>query len=35
MIPDQFQPTDEIRAMCVGVYDTLLDAKEAFEKGEL
>lgn len=35
MIPDQFQPTDEIRAMCVGVYDTLLDAKKAFEDGEL
>ncbi|MDO4175095.1 MAG: HAD family phosphatase [Eubacteriales bacterium] len=35
MIPDLTQPSEELRAACVGVYDSLLAAKKALEQGEI
>ena len=35
MIPDLFQPTDDVRAGCAGIYDSLLLARDAVEAGEL
>lgn len=32
MIPDQIQPTDEIRALCFGVYDNLIAARDALKE---
>lgn len=35
MIPDQIQPTEEIRKLCVGVCGSLTEAMEAIKKGDL
>lgn len=35
MIPDLVTPTDELRVHCAGVYRSLLEAKQALERGEL
>ena len=35
MIPDMNQPTDEIRAIAAGVYESLLDVVEALKKEEI
>ncbi len=35
MIPDQLPPTDEIQALCVGVYETLHEAARAIYEGKL
>ena len=33
MVPDLIEPDEELRQRCIGVYETLLDVKEAFEQG--
>ena len=35
MIPDLFQPTEELRQRCAGIFESLTRAKEAVETGEL
>lgn len=35
MIPDLLEPTEEIRALCKGVYPSLIHAMEAIQGGEL
>ncbi len=35
MVPDAMQPTDEIRELCVGVYASLHEVREAIERGEI
>lgn len=35
MIPDLFQPTEELRENCTGIFSSLTDAKEAIIKGIL
>ena len=35
VIPDMNQPTDEIRAIAAGVYESLLDVVEALKKEEI
>ena len=32
MVPDLSQPDEEMKELCVGIYDSLLDAKEALEE---
>ena len=33
MIPDTMQPTDEIKNLCAGVFDNLLEARRAIQRG--
>ena len=35
MIPDTMPPTDEMRALCTGIYSSLRDALDAIRKGTL
>lgn len=35
MIPDQLQPTEEIRALCFGVYDDLIAARDALKNAAI
>lgn len=35
MIPDQVEPTDEIRVLCSGVFENLTLAAKAINEGEL
>lgn len=35
MVPDYLKPDEEIRSLCVGVYDTLFEALEALRAGEI
>lgn len=35
MIPDMIPPNEEMKEIADGIYDSLLDAKDAIEKGEL
>ncbi|MBR4382465.1 MAG: HAD family phosphatase [Selenomonadaceae bacterium] len=35
MIPDTMQPTDEIKNLCAGVFDNLLEARRIISEGQL
>lgn len=35
MIPDQVQPTEEIKKICAAIYPSLLEARLAIERGEI
>ena len=35
MVPDCIEPTDELRSLCFGVYDSLLDVMEAIKREEI
>lgn len=35
MIPDQVQPTEEIRKLCAAVFSSLIEARQAIEEGRL
>ena len=35
MIPDLFQPTEELRKNCAGIFKSLSEAREAVERGKL
>lgn len=35
MIPDLTEPNEELRSLTTGVYDSLLEAKEAIKRGEI
>lgn len=35
MIPDSQEPTDEMRELAAGIYDSLTDAMKAIQKGEI
>ena len=35
MIPDQVQPTDEIKKICAAIYPNLTEAKLSIERGEI
>ena len=35
MIPDRITPPDEIKKMCDGIFESLLDARDAIEQGKI
>ena len=35
MIPDQVQPTDDIKKICAGIFKNLSEARQVIERGEL
>ena len=35
MVPDLYQPKENIAAMAYAVYPSLVDVKEAYERGKL